>query len=321
MDLLREMYRGGAVNIAGIDPRLNATRIAKRLRVGRARVAARLRAWTASGLLVRYEVWLNPALIGWRGAAVNIRVEHPRVKAPLFLRLGMIDGAVMAMEFLGEWITVGLVVPDDAALERRIALIRGLAGVKEVEPPIHWPVLEPQRRLTALDIRIVRALRERPTATLSDAAHRIGISTRTMTRRYSALVEDWAVWFVPIFDFRAISYPLVTLRAMLRPDADGESVIRQIGAQFPLNLAFRDPIAGSSTGSEINLFVMPPSAAHLEDLEQFVSSIKGVVDLEMNIMIRLHSFHGWFDRHLEELSPQPPESGKSRPKIRRRSNQ
>jgi len=312
MDLLREMYRGGAVNIAGIDPRLNATRIAKRLRVGRARVAARLRAWTASGLLVRYEVWLNPALIGWRGAAVNIRVEHPRVKAAVFHRLGMIDGAVMAMEFLGEWITLALVAPDAAALERRASLIRGLAGVKDVEPPIHWPVLEPQRRLTALDIRIVRALRERPTATLSDAAHRVGISTRTMTRRYSALVDDWAVWFVPIFDFRAISSPLVTLRILLRPEVDGDSVMRQIGAQFPLNLAFRDLIAGSSAQSEVNLFVMPPSAAHLEDLEQFVSSIKGVVDLEMNIMIRLHSFRGWIDRHLEELSPRPTELEKPR---------
>ena len=303
IDLLREMYRGGAVNIAGIDPQLNATRIAKRLRVGRARVAARLRAWTASGLLVRYEVWLNPALIGWRGAAVNIRVDHPRVKAALLARLGVIDGAVMAMEFLGEWITVGLVVPDEAALERRIALIRGLSGVKEVEPPILWPVLEPQRKLTSLDIRIVRALRERPTATLSDAAHRVGISTRTMTRRYSALVDDWAVWFVPIFDFRAISYPMVTLRAALRPETDSEAVIRQIGARFPLNLAFRDPITGSTARSEVNLFVMPPSAAHLEDLEKFVSSIKGVGDLEMNLMIRLHSFRGWFDRHLGELTP------------------
>ena len=162
--------------------------------------------WKESGLLRRYDVWLNPALIGWVGAAVNIRVDHPRVKSTLFSRLEMVDGAVMAMEFLGEWVTLALVAPDPASLERRVALVRGLAGVKEVEPPILWPVLEPRRALTPLDIRIVRALRERPTATLSEAAHAVGISTRTMTRRYSALIDGWAVWLV-----RDTTVPVISL--------------------------------------------------------------------------------------------------------------
>lgn len=294
------------MNIAGIDPRLNATRIAHHLHVGRARVAGRLKAWKRSGLLRQYDVWLNPALIGWQGAAVNIRVEHPRAKSTLFSRLEMVDGAVMAMEFLGEWVTLALVAPDWAALERRVALVRGLAGVKEVEPPIPWPVLEPRRQLTPLDIRIVRALRDRPAATLSDAARRVGISTRTMTRRYSTLIDDWAVWFVPIFDFRAISYPLVSLQAVVRSEVDNETVIRQISKRFPLTLAFRDPIAGAGIPSQLNVFVMPPSAAHLEDLEQYVSSIKGVVGIEMNIMIRLHSFRAWFDSHLDALAQASP---------------
>jgi hypothetical protein len=51
IDMIRELYREGAVNIAGIDPRLNATRIAHRLHVGRRRVAARLRAWGEAGFL------------------------------------------------------------------------------------------------------------------------------------------------------------------------------------------------------------------------------------------------------------------------------
>lgn len=293
------------MNVAGIDPRLNATRIARRLRVGRARVAARLKAWKDSGLLLRYDVWLNPALFGWQGAAVNIRVDHPRTKPTLFARLGLIDGAVLGLEFLGEWVSLGLVAPDRPSLDRRIALVRGLAGVREVEPPILWSVLEPKRELTALDIRIVRALRERPTATLSEAARRVGISTRTMTRRYSTLVDDWAVWFVPVFDFRAISYPMVSLRAVLRPEIGRESFLRQVRTRFPLALDFQGAVAGPEPGSAVNIFVMPPSVAHLEELELFVSSIKGVVEVEANIMVRMHSFSAWFDRHLETMTPPP----------------
>src|SRR5271170_4115446 len=65
LDIFRELYRGGAANLAGFDPRLNATRIAQHLRVGRARVAGRLNAWNDSGFLARYDVWLNLALFGW----------------------------------------------------------------------------------------------------------------------------------------------------------------------------------------------------------------------------------------------------------------
>jgi DNA-binding Lrp family transcriptional regulator len=307
LDILREMYREGAANLAGIDPRLNATRIARRLRVGRARVAARLKAWNDSGFLQRYDVWINPSLFGWQGAWVSIRVDHPRAKPGLFSHLGLIDGAVSGMEFIGEWISLGLVAPDAPSLERRIALVRGLAGVREVEPPVLWRVPEPKRALTALDIRIVRALRERPKATLSETAHRVGISTRTMTRKYSALVEDWAVWFVPVFDFRAITYPVVSLGVTLKPEVGMESVTRQIRARYPLTLDFRTAVVGPELGNEAHVFfVMPPSAAHLEELDQFVGSIKGVLTVESNVMVRIHSFATWFDRHLETLIPLRP---------------
>ncbi|MGA7861231.1 MAG: Lrp/AsnC family transcriptional regulator, partial [Thermoplasmata archaeon] len=62
IDILREMYREGAIDLAGVDPRLNATRIARQLGVRRARVSARLKAWRDSGLLRRYDVRVNPAL-------------------------------------------------------------------------------------------------------------------------------------------------------------------------------------------------------------------------------------------------------------------
>lgn len=321
LDILGEMYRDGAANLAGIDPRLNATRIARRLRVGRARVAARLKAWSRSGFLLRYDVWINPVLFGWQGAWVSIRVDHPQVKPALLSHLGLIDGAVSGFEFLGEWVSLGLVTPDAESLERRLSLVRGLAGVREVEPPVLWRVREPRRDLTALDIRIVRALRERPTATLSETARRAGISTRTMTRRYSALVEDWAVWFVPVFDFRAISYPVVSLGVTLRPEVGMEAVGRQIRTRFPLTLDFRTAIVGPELGSQAYVFfVIPPSAAHLEELEQFVGSIKGVLSVESNVMVRMHPFSAWFDRHLETLAPGRSGPAPSRPSLRKKAH-
>jgi DNA-binding Lrp family transcriptional regulator len=303
IDILREMYREGAIDFTGVDPRLNATGIARKLSVRRARVSARLKAWRDSGLLRRYDVWVNPALFGWQGAGVSIRVHHPHAKADLFSRLAALEGAVSGVEFLGEWITFGVVTPDAAALERTLRIIRGLAGVREVDVPVPWRMLPPRRELSSLDIRIVRALRENPTALLSATADRVGISTRTMTRRYANLVENRDVWFHPSFDFRAFSSPVVLLAMTLRPEIDRRSILRRIQTGYPLCLAFRGmpERPGPDTGGLLGL-VMPSSAAHLEEVEQFVASIEGVEELEANVVVRLHSFPDWFDRQLEALA-------------------
>jgi DNA-binding Lrp family transcriptional regulator len=303
IDMLREMYREGAIDLAGVDPRINPTRIARELGVRRARVSARLKAWRDSGLLQRYDVWVNPALFGWQGTGVNIRVQHPRAKADLLSRLAALEGAVSGVEFLGEWITFGVVTPDAAALERTLTIIRGLAGVREVEVPMPWRMLPPRRELSPLDIRIVRALRKSPTAMLSTTANQVGISTRTMTRRYANLVENRDVWFVPIFDFRAFSYPVVLLRMTLRAETDRNYILRRIHTRYPLSLAFRGmPERPGPDGGGLLGLVMPPSAAHLEEFEVYVASIEGVEELEANVVVRLHSFPDWFDRQLEALA-------------------
>jgi DNA-binding Lrp family transcriptional regulator len=298
LDIYRELYRGSTRAPGGVDPRLNATRIAHRLKVGRARVAGRLKAWSRSGFLVRYDVWPNPALFGARTAWLNIRVDHPRHKPALFARLELIEGAIWGLEFLGDWITLGVVGADAAAFERARGLVRGLAGVADVEPPMLSREVEPRRALTPLDVRIVRALRERPTATLSATAERVGVSTRTITRRYSELIDHSLVWFVPVFDFRAISYPVVAVGVELQPGVPHEGLVRRIRTRYPLAFDYgdTDPDAGGP-GSE-GFIVIPPSAAHLEELDRFVAALDGVAGHESSVLVRMHSFPGWFDRQL-----------------------
>jgi len=284
--ILREMYRERAVNLAGIDPRLNATQVAHRLRVGRARVAGRLKAWKESGFLRRYDVWVNPALLGWVGAWVAVRVDHPRLKADLFRRVGLVDGVVGGMEFLGDWVSIAL------------------AGVREVDAPVPWRPASPKRPLTPLDLRIIRALRERPTANLSETARRVGVSTRTMTRKYADLVSDWAVWFVPVFDFTCINQPVVSLNLLVQEDTPRDAVARTLRSRFPLVLDFSTVGAGPQLPSENQIFfVILRSAASLEDLTHFVETIDGVRGVEPFVIVRMYAFHEWFDRHLATLFP------------------
>ncbi len=303
LDIFREMSGGGAITLPGIDPRLNPTRIARRLRVGRARVALRLKAWRDAGFLVGYDVWLNPALFGAVGAWYSVRVDRPGVKPALLSRLGLLDGAVSSMEYLGDWVTFSGVVAEPSEFARVRELLGGFAGVREVAPPDPWPVVEPRRALTPLDVRILRALRRAPTATLGAVATRAGISARTMTRRYDELITDRAAWFVPVFDFRAVSSPIVGLLVTLAPGANPAALLRGIRSRYPLVLEFAGGASGPPDGPTVHSFIVfPPSSAHLEELDRHVAALDGVVEEESNVMVRMHTFPNWFDRRLADAS-------------------
>ncbi len=314
IDIIREMYREGVVNLAGVDPRLNASRIAQRLKVGRARVSGRLRFWDRIGFLRRYDVWLNPTLLGWQGAWVSVRVDHPRRKPEVLRQVGLVDGVVSALDFLGEWLSVGLLGPDRASILRRVALIRGFTGVTDVDGPIFWQPPTPRRPLTPLDLRILRALRERPTATLSETARRVGVSTRTMTRRYAELVGDWAVWFVPVFDFSVLAPPVVSLTLALRPGTPHEPILRALRRPFPLLLETR-PGSWAVDGSTDTLvaFLVLPSAARMEDLHRLAEGLDGVQGVELLTMVRMHAFPEWFDQHLASLTRPAPRAPHAAP--------
>ena len=297
IDILREMYRSGGVTVAGVDPRLKANRIAERLKVSRARVDSRLKEWTRYGLLQRFDVWPNPALFGLIGFTADLRLTDRFQKDEVIDRIGLVDGAVGGIDLAGDWISAQFVVPNEAEARRRTDLLRGLAGIAEVGAPILWARLDPTRGLTPLDLRIVRVLREYPTQPLSMIARHVGVSTRTITTRYGQLVDDLAVWFVPVLDFRALAQPVVSVNVNLSETANHELVSRSFRKAFPQSLEFVRTGFGPILPDRVAVFfALCPSAARVEELEGVLRGLPGVDSVEAMLMIRIFSFPGTFDR-------------------------
>jgi len=301
--ILREMYRTRTVTVAGIDPRLNVTHIARRLHTSRTRIARRLARWSESGFVRRYDAWPNPALFHLSGWSANLRVTNPLEKPDILHRLGMVDGVVSVVEFLGEWMSVQFVAPDEETGRRRVEIFRHLKGVEEVGDVYAWRRLEPKAPLSPLDLRILQALRHRPRGTLTEIARTVGISTRTMTTRYERLVESWAVWFVPVFDFTQLPLPIVNLNVWLEPGASSERLVAAVMKQFPWSLEFGWGEFGPPERLDFKtLFVTVPSVGAIEDLERLVRGLPGTKDSEAVVMLRTHSFPGWFDDILARVS-------------------
>lgn len=311
IEILREMYRAGAVSIFGIDPRLNASRIGRRLGMSRARVASRLRAWAETGFLPRYDVWPNPFLFGLTGVTFDLRLGDRLGKEELFERIGLLPGAAAGLEFLGEWISATFLVgaDDDPGALRRI--LGGFAGVAEVGGPIPWAPPPAGRPLSPLELRIVRVLRQYPAETLSSVARRVGVSTRTITTRYGQLLDRQAVWFLPVFDFRALAEPVVSLNVRFRGPTDRESFGRAMRRSFPRSLEIDRAPFGPVVPENVGVYyLLGRSAARLEDLEGWVRSSPGVLEHEALTMVRIRSFSPTLDRLLQTAPGGPVAPGR-----------
>lgn len=305
--IIREMYRTGEVTIAGVDPRLNVSQIAERLGCSRAKVTARLEDWRQSGFLTRYDVWPNPALFGLRGATVELRLGDRLEKPRVLERLALLDGAVGAIDFLGPWLSFQFLFPDDATRDRRAKLLKHVEGVAEVGGLVEWAGIPAERKFTPLDLRILRALRDAPTASLQEIAKAAGVSTRTVTTRYGALVAGWEVWFLPVFDFTKLPGPVVGLNVELDTAGRAEEVRRRLRRSYPDSLQFGwggfGPI--EDTGVTV-FFVYLHSAAAIEELERTVRGWEGVTAVEANVLVRIHAFGEAFDELLRAVRPPPP---------------
>jgi DNA-binding Lrp family transcriptional regulator len=315
-DILTELYRTGKVTVAGVDPRVSVSRIARRLRTSRARIAARIRAWEQAGLMRGYDVWPNPTLFGLAGGSVDVRLRDRLRKPEMFERFALVDGAVGGLEYLGDWVSIQLVAPDVATLERRVRLLAGLDGVAEVGPLLSWATLEVARGLSPLEVRIIRALRQDPQASLAQTATAVGVSARTMTDRYAALLDEDLVWYVPAYDFTTLASPIVNFNLELAsPDVRG-AVLKLLRSRIPWFLEFGWSGFGPVFSPlRLSIFVFAPSSAGVEGIERAVRDVPGVASAEANILVRVVSFPHAFESVLAlPASPDAPTPANHRPR-------
>jgi hypothetical protein len=111
------------------------------------------------------------------------------------------------------------------------------------------------------------------------------------------LVEDLAVWFVPVLDFRALAQPVVAVNLGLKEDADAALLSHAVRKNFPQSLDFRRAPFGPALPERTRVFfLLIPSAAQVEQTERTLRSLPGVETSEVLLIVRMFSFPDTFDR-------------------------
>lgn len=313
--IFRELHRDRTFLWGGIDPRIGATELADRLDVDRTTVWSRLKAWEADGFLLGQEVVPNSKLFGAGIGGGAFRVDDPRNKDEVFASLELVDGVLTWLDQVGPWVLLGCARESAKSLERCTRLIGELPGVAEVAECL--PFLPPESEIepTARDWRIIAALREDPKRPLAEVAEEVGVSRRTLTRRYGQLLEAQAVWSFPTFDFsRYRGATLARFAVVLPPGADTAGLINRCRDELDGAL-WLDSLDMAAPGHDypytwVDAFCHLSSAGETEPVQVWLMDQPDVEEVMTFFPRRWHMVADWFDERIEaQLRKAEPAQG------------
>lgn len=298
MRLLRALFRGGAVQIGALDPRLSAAAIAEKARAPRSTVQARLAQWRESGFFPRSDVWPSPALFGANTGGIGLMVPDARAKPGVLRDLALVDGILGSLDHLGPFVALQVADESPASRERRLALLAKLPGVERVRPLGFTSIPAPDPP-TPLQWRIIEALRAEPDAPLAVLADKVSVSVRTFARHYGELVETRRVWFVPLLDFSR--FPGVVAKIHVEPaePARRRAILDELMRQFPEGVQHTHEHGPPPVpGAPIELFLQFENAAAVDAAIKTMLGVEGVRNVEASFPLRFASIGSWFDERL-----------------------
>lgn len=311
--ILREMTRDHHLVWGGIDPRVSTTDIADRVGLHPSTVRARLRAWEREGFLEGYDVIPNPGLLGCDLMVTSVRMEAPEEKAAFFDDLGLVEGVHGAIDHVGPWVGVAFQVEHPPAVPRRVEVLGRRPGVGEVEEPFPGEFPRAEATPSSLDWRIVRELRRDPTDTLAAIADRVGITPKTLKRRYHDLVRGHAIVTVAVLDFRRYTGgTAVRVNAYLADPGDRANVAGALRDSYPEAMEMNpvprsEPSDPSGThGRVVQFLVHVSTAAVADDLLATASQVPGVAEAEVLFPVRYHRYPQWLDERVDRLASGTP---------------
>lgn len=301
--ILRELGRDQVAGVGNLDPQLSLNEVARRAELPPSTVSKRVRDWEADGFLVERSLWPSPELLGAGMAALSVHAPGLHDRAGLVEDIGLIDGVLLVFEHVEPWLGVLVAHEDEAVLARRRRLLERVLGVEGVGQVIALASPHDGEAPSDLQWRLVRALYEDPEAELHEIAERLGVSTRTVTRKLDPLIEARALWSVFGLDFRCWTGSCM-VRFLLTIDEGRKrpGIVEAVREQVPKLMFINNSVHGPDVSPDrwIDLLTPLTAAAAIPEARRRLAGIAGVAEVEALIPRRIHVFDHWFEPRLEE---------------------
>jgi DNA-binding Lrp family transcriptional regulator len=284
--------------------------LAKALGVSTDTVKRRLAAMAKAGVFHGTQVFPNPRHLGLRTASFHFRMGSARGRVPAE-EVAAVPGVLGVFDMVGGDRCLDVAFADDADrrdLCDRLAKRLGVPASHFVD----FPTPAPQMELTPMDWRILHALRRKPGTTTEAAARSLGLSPRTVKRRFDRMAAAGALDVIGLFDPGAMTgHLLVDLLFHFRPGSGPQDAALVVNA-------FRNRWVAQWTPPDrelghLALVLVAGSARELEDLRREGESLACVERCEALVVEAAREDWGWVDAQIaarasiEATAPAAPE--------------
>lgn len=281
------------------DVRISYGRVAAGLNVDEETVRNRLKRMNDALFLRGWQLIFNPILLGREAAIVELRVGDTESKPEAISRLKMLEGVMLIDDFYGKELAVTTLYENAAALERQVHLFASLCGSPT---PVSWRLGFPECELTPTrtDWRIMQTLRRDGRGRLSDVASSLRLTTRTVKRRLTVLVDGNAFYLDPILDLGKVGG--VRCRFWVTSQANQKRAVDEaILSKIPRI------ISTHTAPEEYSLFVAHLSnASEVQETLHWMNELGGVTEVRSTIEVEHIHVQAWLEAEIEKrLSSSP----------------
>ena len=285
-------------------PRKSYKELADALKISTPAVHKRVLRARESGVLVGPYACISPSRLGAVPVMVIGRSDASGLKE-LAASLGKSDRTNLVTVMGGNVVLVRGILADIEELDGYSAFVGRAARMAEPEIFISSPENEPagkggEEKLTKLDLRIIRALREDGRKSVKDVADEVGATPKTVRRRLARL-KDTGLMALDLFADQSSSGNFVPLlRIELNRGIDKKEVGRGISEKFSPGITRM-----MYFGNRPNIIIAIAWLHCMADLHELVEGIgaeNGVKSVVPNILIASMQFDSWLDKIVDDPS-------------------
>jgi DNA-binding Lrp family transcriptional regulator len=285
--LLRAMFRRGEYSHLGIEPRKSILSLARDVQASRITVRRRLDRWRTHGFWNGVAVYPNPDALGVKFQMQTVVLDADRNRRALESAIRDHLQPFLTFQTEGLYAPVLIFESTREFAERQSAFATAWTRTK-VGPPFDVAFPPSAAVLKHRDWRIVRCLRRGPERSWVAIADDVGITDRGLERRVSQLVEENALFFFPLLDWRHLDDSVAWVGILYRRGFDSSQLWNCVRANHPdvLPLDHRflvenylPPEIRNQMGGRLVFFVPTRSGSSVDELRREFAELEGVIDV------------------------------------------
>ena len=276
--------------------RLNPWVIAKKVGADGKTVKLRLNKMRKSGFIRYFQIYPNFRLLGLNGVGYVFDVGDVERKSEVIEKCSLVDGVTEIHDFMGTKLCIDFTCQNEMDQDRRLKLFGKLANCDSPLRFYERVMPRVQISLSSTDWKIVKALRYNAFKPLSAVASELGLSARTVRRRFERMSKSDAVIIVPVINPAHIA-DTITYALIMYPNPEKWSeVVDKVMTMF--NHSYF--LTRMYPPRNAVLFLAARTLAETEEGLINAKRIDGMKNVRLLVLKEVREYTEWLDSAIEK---------------------